>query len=214
MATTDVELSVDEAGQALLDPSAYADGTLERACAVLRRASPVHWVESDVFRPFFALTKHADIHHVETQSDLFRAGPRYRLYRKAEEPPIGEGVRTLVRMDPPEHTEYRALAAPWFHPHNLKQFEATVQAQAKRAVDRMAERNGRPYDFVREIGMLLPLNVIGEMLGVPEGERNLPIGLASPATGRRGRLAGRIFELAVSGRDGLRARPFFPSTSF
>ena len=61
MATTDVELSVDEAGQALLDPSAYADGTLERACAVLRRASPVHWVESDVFRPFFRLDESRNV---------------------------------------------------------------------------------------------------------------------------------------------------------
>jgi cytochrome P450 len=180
MAKTDADRmrSVDDAGLAFLDPAAYADGRVEQAGALLRRESPVHWVDSAGFRPFFLLSKHADVHYVETRGDLFRAGPRYRLFRKAEEPVPGEGVRTLVRMDPPEHTEYRAIASKWFHPHNLKRFEEIVRLQANLAVNRMAERNGESYDFVRDIAMHLPLTVISEMLGVPEPDRGLLLAMA------------------------------------
>src|SRR6516165_2444930 len=175
--------SVEEAGLAFVDPAAYADGRLEQACAVLRREAPVHLVESEGFRPFFVLSKHADVHHVETCGDLFLAGPRYRLYRKADEPVPGEGVRTLVRMDRPEHTDYRRIASKWFHPHSLEKFDAIVRVQAKLAVDRMMERNGESYDFVRDIAMHLPLTVISEMLGVPESDRDLLLAMAMTGFG-------------------------------
>jgi cytochrome P450 len=175
--------SVEEAGLAFVDPDAYADGRLEEACKILRREAPVHWVESDDFRPFFVLSKHADVHHVETRGDVFLAGPRYRLYRKTEEPVPGEGVRTLVRMDRPEHTDYRRVASKWFHPNNLERFDATVRVQAKLAVDRMMERNGASYDFVRDIAMHFPLTVISEMLGVPESDRELLLAMAMTGFG-------------------------------
>lgn len=169
----DFEMSVHDAGQALVDPTAYADGRLEEACRVLRREAPVHWVEHDEFRPFHALTRHADIHAVERNGDLWQAAPRYRLFRKSQEDARGgTGVRTLVRMDPPDHTEYRGLVADWFHPRNLKNLEETVRGLARGAVDKMAAQDGH-YDFVQEISMLLPLTVICEMLGVPQEDRML-----------------------------------------
>ena len=43
-------LSVHEAGQVFVTPSAYADEKyFYEACAVLRKSSPVHYVENDKF---------------------------------------------------------------------------------------------------------------------------------------------------------------------
>jgi cytochrome P450 len=74
-------------------------------------------------------------------------------------------------MDPPDHTEHRALVAPWFRPRRLRDFEDNVRALARAAVDRMAAFDGT-YDFVAEISMQYPLTVICSMLGIPEADRD------------------------------------------
>jgi cytochrome P450 len=163
-------MSVADAASALVDPSAYADGRLERACDLLRKESPVHWVDRPGFRPFFALLKYDDIHDVERQGDLFHAGPRYKLMRTEYEDRF-DG-RSLVSMDPPEHTKYRGLVSDWFHPRSIRKLEDRVRELAKAAVDGMAERD-EPYDFVAEISMHYPLTVICSMLGIPESDRHL-----------------------------------------
>jgi cytochrome P450 len=176
-------MTVEEAGAALVDPSAYADGRLEEACRTLRHESPVHWVEHEDFRPFHVLTRHADIHAVERQGNLWHAGPRYRLFRKTQEDASGGiGVRSLVRMDPPDHTEYRGLVADWFHPRNIRKLEGTVRDLARGAVDKMAAFAGE-YDFVREISMFLPLTVICEMLGIPQADRQLILHMTQTSFG-------------------------------
>jgi cytochrome P450 len=162
---------IEDATSALVDPSAYADGRLERACDLLRRESPVHPVDRPGFRPFFALLKYEDIHSVERQGDLFHAGPRYKLLRAENEGRLD--ARSLVSMDPPEHTEYRGLVSDWFHPRSIRALESRVRELARAAVDRMTGRGDEPYDFVTEISMHYPLTVICSMLGIPESDRNL-----------------------------------------
>lgn len=166
-----VTMPPDDAGATLVDPSAYADGRLGRACEVLRRESPVHWVDEPGFRPFFALVKYDDVHDVERDSQLFHAAPRYRLIRTEEEA-ANAGARPLVGMDPPEHTQYRSVVSDWFHPRSLRTLEDDVRVLAKGAVERMAEQDG-VYDFVTDVSMHLPLTVICAMLGIPESDRNL-----------------------------------------
>jgi cytochrome P450 len=190
--------TTEDAGRALVDPAAYADGRFEQACALLRRESPVHRVEVAGFRPFYALTKYSDVHAVERQGDLFHAGPRYRLYREVEEPKPGEGVTTLVRLDPPEHTVYRNLVKDWFHPRSLRARTEGVQELADATVDAMAGRD-EPYDFVTEVSMQLPLSIICSMLGVPQDDRQLILSMTQTAFGAEDpEYRARIAELAES----------------
>jgi cytochrome P450 len=174
-------MSPEEAGLTLLDPGAYADGRLDRACAVLRRCSPVHRVQSPDFQPFYVLTKHEDVFGVEREAELFLAGPRYRLFRTADEPAPGT-PRTLVGMDPPKHTEYRGLVASRFRRMSLRAVEDQVRGLAKAAVDRMAAR-GDAYDFVAEISMEYPATVICSLLGIPEEDKKLLIRLTQQSFG-------------------------------
>jgi cytochrome P450 len=174
-------MTVHDAASAITDPSAYADGRLPRACQVLRRESPVHRVDAPGFAPFYALTKHADVHEAERDGDLFHACPRHRLYRDADAPPE-DGARSLVRMDAPEHTEYRGLVADWFRPRSLRRLEDDVRALARAAVDSMAGHRDA-YDFVTEVSMQLPLTVICSMLGIPVEDRQHILRLTQQAFG-------------------------------
>ena len=75
-AGTDHRIS-DPAGRVLAEPAAYADETrLQESLAHLRKHAPVSWVETGDYRPFWAITKHADIMDIERDNALFTNFPR------------------------------------------------------------------------------------------------------------------------------------------
>lgn len=165
--------TVTEAGLVFVDPAAYADEDyFHRACTLLRREDPVHWVEGPGFNPFYAITKSADIFDIEARHQIFLNEPRPVLGRAeddARREANGDMLRTLIHVDDPEHRELRGVTAEWFLPKNLAKLEDMLADYAKRYVDKMAEM-GNSCDFARDIAMYLPLNVILSILGLPESD--------------------------------------------
>jgi len=67
----------DEAARVFADPAAYADEqSLHAALTHLRANAPVSWVDVPGYRPFWAITKHADIMAIERANDVFTNSPR------------------------------------------------------------------------------------------------------------------------------------------
>jgi cytochrome P450 len=67
---------MDPAARVLADPQAYTDEKrLYESLAHLRAHAPVSWVDVGDYRPFWAITKHADIMDIERQNDLFTNYP-------------------------------------------------------------------------------------------------------------------------------------------
>jgi cytochrome P450 len=169
-------LNVTDAGRALTDPAAYADeARLHQALTLLRREEPVHWVEADGFDPFWAITRYADIMDIERNHTLFHNAPRPVLataemdavqrQREAE----GIGLRTLIHMDDPQHRVVRAIGADWFRPRAMRAMEDRMAELARRYVDQMAELDGS-CDFVQQVAVHYPLQVILSLLGLPESD--------------------------------------------
>jgi len=164
--------------------------------ADLRKNDPVHWTAPDGFRPFWALTKHADILEIEKLNDQFHNEPRSVLASQQAEhdmaamwggpdPKTGRvsPFRTLIDMDGADHRAYRGLAQSWFMPPNLrKNLEARTHELAKRYVDRMMEI-GPECDFARDIAVYYPLHVIMSILGVPETDEPLMLKLTQELFG-------------------------------
>ena len=70
----------DDATQVLTDPTAYADEPrLHSALTHLRADAPVSWVDHPPYRPFWAITKHADIMEIERNNILWINAPRIEL---------------------------------------------------------------------------------------------------------------------------------------
>ena len=68
---------VDQAAGVFADPKSYADEPrLHAALTHLRAHAPVSLVDSPPYRPFWAITKHADIMEIERANDLFVNEPR------------------------------------------------------------------------------------------------------------------------------------------
>ena len=124
-AGTDHRIS-DPAGHVLATPQSYTDEkVLHESLAHLRKEAPVSWVEVGDYRPFWAITKHADIMDIERQNDLFTTFPRPLLtIAEADDALLrdieaGTGLRTLIHMDDPHHRDIRKIGADWFRPKAL-----------------------------------------------------------------------------------------------
>ncbi|TFU00354.1 cytochrome P450 [Polymorphobacter arshaanensis] len=163
----------------LVDPLAMADGdAIHAAYGELRATDPLHWTQPDGYRPFWSVTRHADIMAVEKNSERFVN--RFRTYLTPAE---GEAqmlaltgdshmFRTLVDLDDPMHRKLRKLTHDWFLPANLRKLEPKIAALAKQHVDHMASLGGK-CDFVNEVALWYPLRVIMLILGLPAEDEKL-----------------------------------------
>ncbi|SMX60822.1 Putative cytochrome p450-like enzyme [Bradyrhizobium sp. ORS 285] len=148
---------------------------LERACALLRRQSPLHWVERPGVRPFWAVTRYADVGSIETRSREFAAGPRTYLASEMSEAVLQrvtgkpQLVRSLTEMDPPDHSAYRAITQGAFSPTALRDMEAWLSRWSADIIDRAAAR-GDACDFAADVALPFTFRVIGRMLGTPESD--------------------------------------------
>ncbi|HVZ91993.1 MAG TPA: cytochrome P450 [Rhizomicrobium sp.] len=181
---------------AIADPKTYGDeAQIHALLAGLRADDPVHWTEPDGFRPYWAVTKYADILEIERLNDKFLNEPRSTLMNIQTErdlaamwggpdPRTGRvsPFRTLIDMDNPDHRAYRGLSQAWFMPANLKKLEARVAELARRYVDAMMAR-GPECDFARDIAVYYPLHVIMSILGVPESDEPLMLKLTQELFG-------------------------------
>lgn len=167
---------MDEAARVLADPSAYADEKrLHEALTYLRAHAPVSWVEAEGYKPFWAITRHADVMDIERQNDLFTNDPRPLLMVCEGEDVLhaqmeaGIGLRTLIHMDDPHHRDMRKIGADWFRPKVMRDLKSRVDELAKIYVDKMVEK-GPECDFVQEVAVNYPLYVILSLLGLPESD--------------------------------------------
>lgn len=180
-----------EIAHTIIDPKAYADGKrVDDAFIWLRRNAPLAVVEPLGFRPFWAVTRHADIQDIERRNDTFHNGDTFTTLTNIEG---GEAVlkltggsphlvRSLVQMDNPDHHNYRILTQSWFLPQNLKKLETRIREIARSFVDRMASYGDR-CDFARDVAFLYPLHVIMEVIGVPERDEPLMLKLTQELFG-------------------------------
>jgi cytochrome P450 len=163
--------TMDGAARLLADPMAYTDEPkLHAALAHLRANAPVSWVEVPKYRPFWAITKHADIMDIERENTLFTNWPRPVLTTaEGDEMQANVGVRTLIHMDDPQHRVVRAIGADWFRPKAMRALKVRVDELAKIYVEKMIEV-GPECDFVQEVAVNYPLYVIMSLLGIPEAD--------------------------------------------
>ncbi len=165
----------------LVDPERYvSEGYPYAEWELLRGHAPVFWYDRPNVRPFWAVTKHADIVAVSRQPELFLSGRRFPFFvvpRSSEgggEQPLP--IRNLLQMDLPEHRHYRALTSAHFTPRALGKLEGEVGAIARAIMDELSACAGSAppvveCDFVLDVAARLPLAVIAAMLGIPAEDR-------------------------------------------
>src|SRR5919206_3710035 len=116
------------------------------------------------------VTRHADVRKVLGDAATF-SNDFARLLAGDEGDDLGiADPGGLGFRDPPEHTRLRRLLAPSFSARRLDALLPRIREVVDARLDAL-EAAGSPADLVELFATAVPSLVIGELLGVPEGEQ-------------------------------------------
>ena len=186
----------------LVDPDRYGQrGYPHDVWAQLRAEAPVAYIEAPGFEPFWAITKHADVHDVASQPMRFSSARGITL-RRPNTPDFQSDV--LVLLDPPRHGPLRRVANPNFTPRAVRARAAAIERIAVALLDDAFDNaSSGELDFVDRIAAPFPLGVIAGTLGVPRSDHGLlyrwtneVIGKNDPEYRREGESAGQTIRRA------------------
>ena len=145
----------------------------------LRHHEPLSWHPGPPVQPenpgFYSVVLHEDLARVHRDWQHFSSegadGPGSETGGDAiRDLNRAEGVGSMMILtDPPKHTAYRKLVNRGFTPRSIAALEPRLRAVTGAAIDAVIDRGA--CDFVQDLAAMVPLQAIGELLGVPEGER-------------------------------------------
>ncbi len=145
----------------LLEPDFYA-GDPYPLYARLRSEAPV--ARNDTLG-LWLVSRHADVVAVSRDPGTFCSSKGIMTFEIGSSYPTPP---TMMHTDPPDHTRYRDLVQPGFRPSYMRALEDGIRQRARALVDQIEP--GVPVDVVADLAVPLPLQVISDLLGVPEDE--------------------------------------------
>ena len=128
--------------------------------------------EAPVYRndelDFWALSRHEDVLAAFRNLDGFS-----NAYGVSLEPsafgPDAHKFMSFLALDPPRHTRMRSLVGKGFTPSKVAELEDRIRAIAIEHLEPALERGS--FDFIADFAGKLPMDVISEMIGVPQVDR-------------------------------------------
>jgi len=154
----------------LSDSRSYVDGVPHAWLAHLRRNDPVHWQDEPGGPGFWAVTKYADCVTVNRDYERFSSAAKGTMPFELGEEEVAQQSLMMLNMDPPLHTRYRRLVNKGFTPRMVRDLEDSIHRSTDAIIDDVIEKG--EADFVTQISAELPLQVIAELLGVPQEDRH------------------------------------------
>jgi cholest-4-en-3-one 26-monooxygenase len=163
----------------LTDVDLFLHGDPDAVWTTLRREAPVHWNERSWGPGFWNITRYEDVMRVSTDAATFISGKGIildndgrRTQREEALSSQGYGMdprgNMMIMTDPPRHTVLRRIVNKGFTPLAVRRIEPHIRTLVTKIIDDVIERG--ECDFVLDISRRLPLEVICEMVGVPEGD--------------------------------------------
>jgi cytochrome P450 len=124
---------------------------------------------------FWALSRHQDVLHGFRNSTTLSNKFGVSL-DPASRGPHASKTMSFLAMDDPAHLRLRTLVSKGFTPRRIRELEPRVTEIAVKHLDTMLENArsspaGATVDFVDEFAGKLPMDVISELMGVPEADR-------------------------------------------
>ena len=132
--------------------------------ADLREHAPCYYSEQ---YDFYALSRFDDVVTAHRDHATFTSthGQTYEQLSSGEPAELG----SIISMDPPEHTRYRALVSRAFTPMSIGNYEALVREIINGYLDPLMGR--RQFDILEEFAAPFPVEIISTILGVPPERR-------------------------------------------
>ena len=132
----------------------------------LRDDAPLYYNEP---HDFYALSRFDDVNRALVDHQTFSSakGVVLEILKSGMEIPPG----TLIFEDPPIHDIHRNLLSRAFMPRKINALEPKVREFTARCLDPLV--GGDRFDFVKDLGSVMPLRVVGMLFGIPEHFQDL-----------------------------------------
>ena len=132
----------------------------------LREHDPVHRMPDGAY----FLTRYRDCDAVYRDAVRFSSDKKVEFKPKFGDSPLYEHHTTsLVFNDPPLHTHVRRAIGAALTPRAIAEMEAGLVGLVDRLLDAMAAKNR--VDLIEDFAAAIPVEIIGNLLGVPHAER-------------------------------------------
>jgi len=118
----------------------------------------------------WVVSRNADIWAVDRDSELYAADRgQVTMWKFSPLDPSVGGKPGMLTMDGAKHREQRAVMSKAFTPGMVKKLEEKFRGYAVNIVDAALEKG--TFNFVTDIGHTMPMEALGDVLGVPPGDR-------------------------------------------
>ena len=145
----------------LMDLEPFIDGTENALLARLRTTEALHWNDEPDGPGFWSVTRYDDVIRVVNDPRTFINGEGTQiLSRKVE-----GGTSTVHNTDPPRHTGLRKLVAPHLRAVKVREWQDVIDRAVAAILDDISVAG--EVEFVHSAAALLPIQVLGQVLGVP-----------------------------------------------
>lgn len=127
----------------------------------IREDAPLYYnAEHD----FYALSRFDDVNRALVDHQTFSSarGVVLEIIKAGVEIPPG----LLIFEDPPVHDIHRSLLSRAFTPRKINALEPMIREFTQRCLDPLV--GGDRLDFVKDLGAIMPLRVVGMLFGIPE----------------------------------------------
>ena len=153
------------------------DDIRDGAFATLRREAPIKFfreVEFDGFEAgagHWALMKYDDVRFASRHPEIFSSYPNITIGDQA--PEVAEYFGSMIALDDPRHARLRNIVSRAFTPRVVAKIEESIRDRASRLVSDLIARNpDGNAELVAELSGPLPLQVICDMMGIPESDHD------------------------------------------
>jgi cholest-4-en-3-one 26-monooxygenase len=157
----------------LLDRDAFTKGVPHEWFTYLRANHPVYKHDEPDGPGFWVVTKYDDVVTVGRDGSTYSSDQKRGGVVVLEETQMNDfeqGGNLMLTMDAPEHTRYRKLVNRGFTPRQMRMLEPHIRELTAKIIDEVIEAGG--CDYVVDVAAEVPLQVIAEMLGVPQEDRH------------------------------------------
>jgi cytochrome P450 len=132
----------------------------------LRDEAPLY---NNAEHDFWVLSRHADLHKAVRTDGVYSNAMGVSLDASAWTP-YAHQTMSFLAMDPPRQTRLRKLVSKGFTPKRVAGLEPRIQRITDLYLDQAMESG--EFDWIGDFAGKLPMDVISEMLGVPEADRD------------------------------------------
>lgn len=142
--------------------------------ARLRREAPIAYFPG---WNAFLITRHRDVdallrdrrlgrvmHHLQAPSERPAPNPDHAPFDAIQ-------AGSLLEIEPPDHTRIKQVVHEVFTPKHVRALSGRIEALVERLLDGLEASREPGFNLIGDFAEVIPVTVIAELLGVPEGER-------------------------------------------